>query len=517
MAKKTDRELPIESVVAFSPNSNGEYLPVPPTERAREAERRWRAIVEVQHKRLGMSRREFSRSACGIAASLLALEQAACGSSGSGDGSGGSSSGGGSGSSGGSSSGGPSGSTTGGGTSDPDTSGGFYDVPNDTTGDPACAEELLYDPDEFVFDVQTHTQTPFREGWGDADPPEIACDYLKQIFVDGGTTVACITGIPAARDPAEGNLRAIEQLKEILVTIGGDRLRLHCNIDMNLAGEVDYMQMCAETFPISAWKVYPYDEPWLANDSQGGPFIDRARKLGIRLIAAHRGITSTNGDYMHAGSPRDLVDAASQNPDITFLNYHSGWEVGDDENHPYDPDAAPEDVRGIDRLIRAMLEFEIPPNTGNVYAELGSTWFNLLADPARAAHALGKLLLYVGEDRILYGTDSVFNGSPEGQIAALRTFQIPMRMREAYGYPEITPEIRRKILGLNAAPVYDVDPMLVRCKFGLDEIEQLKMAYRHDPRAVDMPHPHKYLGPRNRREFFAFHRAEHRDRQHSLG
>lgn len=515
MAKKSERELPVESVVAFSPNSNGEYVPSPPTDRALAAERRWREIVEVQHKRLGMSRREFARSACGVAASLLALEQIACGgSSGSAEGSGGS--GGGSSGGEGSSSGGPSGSTTGGGTSDPDSSGGFYDVPNDTTGDPECAEELLYDPDEFVFDVQTHTQTPFREGWGEATPPEMALDYLKQIFVDGGTTVACITGIPAARDPGQGNLRAIEQIKEILELIGGDRLRLHCNVDMNLRGELDYMQMCAETFPVSAWKVYPYDQPWLANESQGAPFIDKARQLGIPLIAAHRGITQTNGDYLHAGSPRDLVEAASQNPDVTFLNYHSGWENGNDENHPYDPDAAPEDVRGIDRLVRAMLEFGIPPNTGNVYAELGSTWFNLLADPAQAAHALGKLLLYVGEDRILYGTDSVFNGSPEGQIAALRTFQIPARMREAYGYPEITAEIRRKILGLNAAPVYGVDPMVVRCKFGLDEIEQLQMAYRHDPRSVEMPHPHKYLGPRNRREFFAFHRAAHRDQQ-SLG
>ena len=65
---------------------------------------------------------------------------------------------------------------------------------------------------------------------------------------------------------------------------------------------------------------------------------------------------------------------------------------GNDENHPYDPDAAPEDVRGIDRLIRAMLEFEIPPNTGNVYAELGSTWFNLLTDldEKRTAELAGR-------------------------------------------------------------------------------------------------------------------------------
>lgn len=510
-SKKSDVELPIESVVPFAPCSNGEFMPGPVSARARRAEQVWREIVEVQHRRLGMSRRAFARSACGIAASLVALNQVACESGGGGGtgGSGGSS--GGTGSGPGSTSGPGSGSTSGG-SSEAGSSEGFYDVPSETTGDSDCAEQHFYDPDTFVFDVQTHTQSPFTEAWGDADPPTMACDYLKTIFVDGGTTVACITGIPAARKPGAGNVRASVQLREILDRIGGDRLRLHCNIDMNLAGEVDYMQMIAETFPVSAWKVYPYAQQWLGNDTQGAPCIDEARELGIRVIAAHRGITS-NGNYLHAGSPRDLVQAASQNRDITFLAYHSGWEGSGNENHPYDPSTPEEELRGIDRLVRAMIEFDIPPNTSNVYAELGSTWYNLLADPAQAAHALGKLLLYVGEDRIIYGTDCVFNGSPEGQIAALRTFQIPEKMREMYGYPEITPEIRRKILGLNAAPVYGVDPETVRCAFGLDEIEQLKMAYREDPRSVEMPHPHKYLGPRTRRQFFAFQRAAERDLQ----
>ena len=511
-SKKSDVELPIESVVPLSPVSNGEYMPTGSSERSLRAEQVWREIVERNHRRLGMSRRDFARSACGIAASLMALNQVACESGGGGGSGSGGSSGGSTGGPGTTSGSGPGSGSTSGGSTDVDSSGGFYDVNNDTTGDSDCAEQVFYDPDTFVFDVQTHTQTPFLDAWGDADPPTMACDYLKAIFVDGGTTVACITGIPAARKPGEGNVRASVQLREILDMIGGDRLRLHCNIDMNLAGELDYMQMIAEMFPVSAWKVYPYAQPWLGNDEQGAPFIAKARELGITVIAAHRGI-SGNGDYLDAGSPRDLVQAASENRDITFLTYHSGWENGTDENHPYDPSTPDEQLRGIDRFIRAMIEFDIAPNTGNVYAELGSTWYNVLSDPNQAAHALGKLLLYVGEDRVIYGTDCVFNGSPEGQIAALRTFQIPEKMREMYGYPEITAEMRRKILGLNAAPVYGVDPEAVRCAFGLDEIEQLKMAYRHDPRSVDMPHPHKYLGPRNRRQFFAFQRASERDQQ----
>jgi predicted TIM-barrel fold metal-dependent hydrolase len=283
---------------------------------------------------------------------------------------------------------------------------------------------------------------------------------------------------------------------------------------MRRVGEVDYMQTVAESFDVSAWKVYPYQQQWLNTPERGVPFIDKARSLGIGVIAAHRGI-SQNGDYLSAGSPRDLVEAASLHPDMLFLAYHSGWERDSDENHPYDPMVDPAELRGVDRFVRAMEEFSLPANGSNVYAELGSTWHNLRSSPEQAAHALGKLLRFVGEDRVIYGTDSVFTGTPEGQIAALRAFQIPEPLREMYGYPEITPELRRKILGLNAAPIYGVDPMEVRCAFGNDEIEGMRMAYLDDPRSVDMPHPDKYLGPKTRRDFFAFLRAERRD--HELG
>ena len=73
--KKSATDPPVESVIPFSPCSNGEYVPGPVTERARRAEQLCRRIVDDNHRRLGLTRREFARSACGIAASLLALDQ----------------------------------------------------------------------------------------------------------------------------------------------------------------------------------------------------------------------------------------------------------------------------------------------------------------------------------------------------------------------------------------------------------------------------------------------------------
>ena len=46
-----------------------------------------------------------------------------------------------------------------------------------------------------------------------------------------------------------------------------------------------------------------------------------------------------------------------------------------------------------------------------MYAELGSTWRYLMRDPDSAAHGIGKLMKYLGEDNVLWGTDSIWYGS----------------------------------------------------------------------------------------------------------
>ena len=53
---------------------------------------------------------------------------------------------------------------------------------------------------------------------------------------------------------------------------------------------------------------------------------------------------------------------------------------------------------------------------------------------------------FMGEDRILFGTDSVWYGSPQWQIEALWRFQIPEEMRKKYGYPELTEQAKRNLL-----------------------------------------------------------------------
>ena len=76
---------------------------------------------------------------------------------------------------------------------------------------------------------------------------------------------------------------------------------------------------------------------------------------------------------------------------------------------------------------------------GNVYAELGSTWFNVLARPRRRPPTCSaSCSLAVGPERILWGTDSIWYGSPQDQIEAFRAFEITAEAQEHFGYPALT-------------------------------------------------------------------------------
>jgi predicted TIM-barrel fold metal-dependent hydrolase len=475
-----------------------------------------------------MTRRQFVNSSCGMAAALLAINQAGCsspaktgsskggnggsagsgcgpagcGASGSGAtggtamGSGGTTGSGGRGGTSGSSgtsSGGSGGSTSSGGSAG-------YMVDAGMTEDAGMADAGMTDED-FILDVQTHVSTELEEPW-DAGVPadERALDFITQIFVQSETDVAVLTGPPNARDLGAPAIAAKAQVMEIINRLAGVRLLIHANAEPERgAAELDYMGQIAEDYEPVAWKVYPHEGSLLLDsDELGLPFVERARELGVLMVAAHRGLWQ-NGGYAHNGSPRDVVRTAAAAPDLNFLVYHSGYEKQTDENHPYDPDA--QDHFGVDRMIRALAESEIGPD-GNVYAELGSTWANIMTTPEQAAHVLGKLLVALGPDRILWGTDCVYNGIPQSQIAAFRMFQIPVAMQEEFGYPEITPEIRAKIFGLNAARIYGVDVAATRRAITADDVAMLRTAFLHDPDSVHVPDRRRYEGPRTRRQFF---------------
>src|SRR4029077_1289346 len=141
---------------------------------------------------------------------------------------------------------------------------------------------------------------------------------------------------------------------------------------------------------------------------------------------------------------------------------------------PYDPGGS----LGIDLFLRALDDHHVPPNS-NVWVDLGTVWRETSKSPTTAAHTLGKLLKRVGENRVLWGTDAVWYGSPQAQIAAFRAFQISDEFQDRFGYPALTPTVKRKVFGLNAASLFGIDATTTRFALDSDPLATAKPTAAH--------------------------------------
>jgi hypothetical protein len=330
-----------------------------------------------------------------------------------------------------------------------------------------------------VVDVQTHLVEASRfhgsgadalggflrlvdpQRWGaGVDPAELtAARWAAQVFGGSETAVAVLTALPGLPDERVLPNDEIAAYRDLVDRYGGSgRLLTHTIVHPNLPGELDQLPAWRDDLGPAAWKVYtlwapPGRDGWFLDDETGLAFLERVRAVGPRIVCAHKGIAGPVPDAVPAASsPRDVGPAARAFPDIEFVVYHSGYDVD-----VATEEGAETSGRGVGRLVESLAEAGIAPGS-NVWAELGSTWFLMLRRPREAAHVLGKLLRALGEDRILWGTDSIWYGPPQFLIDAFRAFTIPQRMQDEFGYPPLTPAAKAKILGPNAAALYGFDP-----------------------------------------------------------
>jgi predicted TIM-barrel fold metal-dependent hydrolase len=468
--KKSAPEDELRLPVKLDATSNGEYWPRPLDRALRDVRRRALKDALENARRLGVGRREFLESACGAATVLLALNQLSCG-------------------------------------------GGSYRVPESAALEPEVAESVL-GGNELIFDVQTHQVSAERVWWREDEPnlsvflkttPQADCGapswarcfsddvLVREVFMNSDTQLAVLSGLWG--DPLPMLTEEAARTRERVAALGKQRLLIHSVVQPTTATwdqVAAEMQRQAEAHKPSAWKLYtvwgPEKQGWWLTDEIGQKTIEHGISLGVPLIAVHKGLplSGMNAEYTR---PKDVGPAARQFPRATFLIYHSGYEPDRTEG-PYDPQA----TRGVDALIRSLEENGIGRD-GNVYAELGSTWRELMKKPDQAAHVLGKLLLHLGEDRILWGTDAIWFGSPQDQIQAFRAFEISLELQERHGYPALTPERKAKIFGLNAARAYGIDVAeLSRAQRG-DALGRAREEYANAPR----PSFHTY-GPKTRRD-----------------
>ena len=463
--------------------SNDEYTPVPHTPILRRVVAQVRAEGPKAATRLSLPLADYWSSRQGTAAALRALDEA--------------------------------------------WGGGFYTVPSEAALDREAADEAL-GGDQLVIDIQTHyaADRPIVNelpkiflGMAESVAGDLfkgldklvrnqtqalydLSEFLRCVYVESETAVAVLSSAPLTEGKVKTRLLTNSELigtRELIERLSGTgRLINHCVVTPNVPGEIEMMDRWSEWCQPAGWKVYTmygaegvdamhWDAPaWMLDDEEcGQPFLRRARETGVRIVCVHKGLTSgANTGWDGPSSPKDIGPAAKAFPDINFFVYHSGYETrqGDQEEGPYSEEVS---HFGTNRLIKSLKDAGLGPGS-NVYAELGTTWYLIMAHPREAAHVMGKLLSAFGEDNIIWGTDSIWYGSPQPLIDAFRAFQIPEEYSQRYGYPQLTPTAKEKILGLNAARLYGIDPEKARAAARSDNLAWVRAAVQ-EYRAKGIP------------------------------
>jgi len=467
--------------IKLDTTSNGEFAPLPLSGTNHYANLLAHEHASTNAKRRSLTRRDFLISACGAASTLLAFNQAFAAAG---------------------------------------KAGGWFDIEAEAALDPQIAAARL-DKNEFIFDVQGHFVDP-TGAWVKKLPPGVRpltfapkthCEradepgdlsylnclnseeFIKDVFLDSDTDMMVLSFVPSRSDAEPLTIAAADAVRRIVDAMeGSHRLLLHGRVNPNQAGDVERMDELAQRWNVSAWKTYtqwgPDGNGYFLTDDVGLRFIEKARSLGVKIICVHKGIPFGKRSYEHSQC-HDIGPVAKMFPDVSFIVYHSGFVPGNDELAYADHS----DRDGVDTLIRSLREHGVTPNS-NVYAELGSSWRFAMRDPDNAAHLMGKLLKYLGEDNVLWGTDSIWYGSPQDQIQAFRTFQISAQFQERFGYAAITPAVRAKVFGLNATKPYRISAEEARKYARADHVARQRAAYLERPQPNFLTY-----GPKTRREF----------------
>jgi hypothetical protein len=275
------------------------------------------------------------------------------------------------------------------------------------------------------------------------------------------------------------------------------RVLAHGLIRPNLgAKELDEMDRQAQELKVCAWKMYTGAEVgekawWLDDEQVAYPFWERTQKLGIKNVCVHKGLPLGvfNEEHCH---PKDVLKAARDWPGLNFIIYHSGFRSLSERENPDDPQQIP----WISDLLRDLKE---NPKVKNVYFELGST-FNQLSSfaPERCMHMLGQMIQVAGADHVLWGTDSIWGGSPQSQIERLRRLRMKDELIDKYGYAPLTAEVKDQIFGLNAARLFSVDVKAKRQEIEHDKFTSLRREYLKDPHPSNTQYGWVWVDPAGR-------------------
>ena len=158
----------------------------------------------------------------------------------------------------------------------------------------------------------------------------------------------------------------------------------------------------------------------------------------------------------------DVGKAARDWPNLNFIIYHSGFRPLMTSPQPLlDEFDRTGQIDWVTDLAAIPARFGVR----NVYAELGTTFGSCaVTHPKLAAAILGQLIRGMGADHVVWGTDSVWYGSPQWQIEAMRRIEIPEDLQRRHGFAPLGAAdgpVKQAIFSGQCQP--PVQPRLGRC------------------------------------------------------
>lgn len=428
--------------------ASDEYAPQPQTAQQREAGARMMALADELSRKQGLSRRGFFATAAGMAAAFTAMNE---------------------------------------------VFGPIFNAGRAEAQTPERAEERAAGlRGQFIMDMHTHflrddtrlenfvrsREAVGRRGWNPqiGERPQTLEDlkfanYFKEIWQDSDTKIALISSAPSdiPRDWFLTNEQMAQARTRVNAQAGAKRMYSHAIFTPGAPGWLDQLDAALELRPDSV-KGYTVGDnthketsryPWRMDDERVTyRGYEKMAAAGVTTVCVHKGLFSreTAARFPHLepyADVRDVAKAAKDWPQLNFVIYHSGYRLGD-------PNAALAEFQRTGRLEWVSDLADIPGQHGvsNVWGDTGQIFAQTIAaQPRVAAAIMGIMLKGMGPDRIVWGSDAVWTGSPQWQIEGLRRLEIPEDMRRQHGFPELGAadgEVKRKIFGENSARLYGV-------------------------------------------------------------
>ena len=196
---------------------------------------------------------------------------------------------------------------------------------------------------------------------------------------------------------------------------------------------LDHLESLHDRYGIKGVKLYTAEwkddsRGWKLDSPEAMRYLEKCGELGITNIHVHKGPTIWPLDR-DAFDVADIDGAATSFPELNFIVEHVG-------------------------LPRLEDFCWIATQEPNVYGGLAVAIPFIHTRPRYFAQIIGELLYWLDEDRILFGSDYAI-WQPKWLVEQFVDFQIPDDLVGEYG--TLTPDVKRKILGLNAARLYDLD------------------------------------------------------------